>query len=220
MHTYRVGTRPSPLALKQVKEIQGSVSSVQLLIVAIETAGDKDKITPLSKVEGSDFFTHEIDQALLKDNIDIAIHSSKDLPDFLPKGLTVVLETKPLSIYDALVSKDNLKFKDLPVGSEIGVSSSRRKSQILALRPDLRAVDIRGNIQERLNLIDENKIDALIVAHAAMIRLGLEDRITEILTSDKFRPHPKQGSLSIVARENRCQEVKFILSELVREIGS
>lgn len=177
----KVGSRTSPLALKQVKEIQGLMPSVQLVVMPIETQGDKDKVTPLSEVDNSDFFTREIDQALLRGDIDIAIHSSKDLPDVLPEGLRIIFETKSLSPFDVLIAKGNLKLKDLPLGSRIGVSSLRRKGQVLSFRKDLRIVDIRGNIQERLNLIDENKIDALIVAHAALIRLGLEDKITEIL---------------------------------------
>jgi hydroxymethylbilane synthase len=213
----RVGTRPSPLALKQVKEVQTFLNSVTLVAVPIETRGDKDKRTPLSVLEDTDFFTHEIDEALLNESIDLAIHSSKDLPAVLAKGLAVIFETASVSPYDALVSRDNLKFRDLPIAARIGVSSRRRKDQVLAQRGDLKVVDIRGNVQERLNLITEGQVDALIVAHAAMIRLGLEGRIAEILDPAKFVPHPKQGRISLVAKENRCQEVRSILSELVRE---
>jgi len=216
----KVGSRSSPLALKQVKEIQEFIPSVQLVVIPIETQGDKDKFTPLSEVENSDFFTREIDLALLRGDIDIAIHSSKDLPDVLPEGLKVIFETKSLSPFDVLVAKGNLKLKDLPLGARVGASSIRRKSQILSFRRDLKIVDIRGNIQERLNLISENKIDALIVAHAALIRLGLEDKITEILNPVEFPTHPKQGRLAIVVKENRCQEVRFILSELDQVTGN
>ena len=203
----KVGSRTSPLALKQVKEIQGLMPSVQLVVMPIETQGDKDKVTPLSEVDNSDFFTREIDQALLRGDIDIAIHSSKDLPDVLPEGLRIIFETKSLSPFDVLIAKGNLKLKDLPLGSRIGVSSLRRKGQVLSFRKDLRIVDIRGNIQERLNLIDENKIDALIVAHAALIRLGLEDKITEILNPIEFPTHPKQGKLAIVVDTRRLSEL-------------
>ena len=167
----------------------------------IVTCGDKDKLTPLSQVEGANFFTKEIDEALLNAEVDVAVHSSKDLPDILPDGLVVLFETKSVSPYDALVSRDNLKFRQLPSGWRIGASSLRRKDEIRALRPDLEIVDVRGNIQERLSLIKQDKVDAVVVAHAALIRLGLEDRISEVFPLSIFQTHPKQGCLSIIVKE-------------------
>lgn len=215
----RVGTRPSPLALKQVREIRSLLESVDFVIVSIKTQGDKDKITSLSDTDSS-FFTKEIDQALLNEEIDMAIHSSKDLPDILPKGLVVFFESKPISRYDALVSRNNFKLQELPTGSRIGASSQRRKDAILTLRPDLKIIDIRGNIEERLGLIEKDKIDALIVAEAALIRLGLENMISETFSLDIFKTHPKQGSLSVVVREDKCQKLRSILSELGPGIGN
>lgn len=203
----RIGARPSPLALKQVEEAIGILKEAYpdavYSIHRIKTTGDKDKTTPLSDVEGSDFFTKELDEALLNGDIDIAVHSAKDLPDKLKDGLRIVVETSPISPYDALVSKDNIKFADLPRASRIGASSLRRKNEIKALRKDLAIVNIRGNIGERIKLLNSGEIDALIVAEAALIRLGLEDRITEILPLELFKTHPKQGSLSLVARSQR-----------------
>lgn len=216
----KVGSRKSPLALEQVKEIQKLFSAVQFDIIPIDTAGDIDRTTPLSKVTRMDFFTDEIDRQLLNGSIDLAIHSSKDLPEVLPKGLIVIFETGPLSPYEALVSKGDVKLKDLASGSKIGVSSQRRKDQLNLLRPDLKIVDIRGNIQERLKLIEEDKIDALIIAHAALIRLGLEDKIAEIFPLNTFMPHPKQGKISIVVKEDKWQEVKSILLAQAPETGS
>jgi len=216
----QVGTRSSPLALKQVKEIQSLFYPVQFVAVPIDTMGDKDKITPLYKVEGTDFFTREIDQVLLRGDIDLAVHSSKDLSDPLPDGLKIVFESGSLSPYDALVSKGNLKLKDLPAGSRLGISSLRRKNQIQAVRKDLRVIDIRGNIQERLDLIEKDKVDALIIAEAALIRLGLEGKIAEVFKQPEFQAHPKQGKLAIVVREDRWQEVKSILSEQARATGN
>ena len=208
----RVGTRPSPLAIKQADELKRIFPWVNFEVVIISTLGDKDKITPLTGVEGSDFFTREIDQALLEGEIDVALHSSKDLPDKLSGGLRVVLETKSISQFDALVSKGRLKLKDLPYASKVGTSSQRRKEQIRALRQDLEFVDVRGNIGERLGLIDAGKIDALVVAHAALIRLGLEHMISEVFREGIFTVHPKQGSLALVTREDKWQRVKSILS--------
>ncbi len=200
----RLGIRPSPLALKQAREAVDLLKKIypdaNFSIRKIFTLGDKDKLTPISDIEGSDFFTREINQALLKGEIDFGVHSSKDLPDILAPGLKVAFETPSVSSYDALVSKGNLKFKDLPKGCSIGVSSQRRKKQITDLRSDLKIIDIRGNIEERLSLLDTARIDALIIAQAALIRLGLEYRISEILPLDIFKTHPRQGSLAIVAR--------------------
>ena len=220
MNTLKVGTRPSPLAIKQIDEFKRLFPRVNLEVVLIPTIGDKDKITPLVRVEGEDFFTREIDSALLRGEIDLALHSSKDLPDQLNKDLKIILETKSISPFDVLVSKDRLKLMDLSYASRVGTSSQRRKDQIIALRKDLVLVDVRGNIEERLALIDSGRIDALVVAHAALIRLGLEDLISEVLSGDDVSVHPKQGSLTLVAREDKWEEVKSILSGQAQVIGS
>jgi hydroxymethylbilane synthase len=216
----RLGTRASPLALKQAQEIKKIFPALSFEIIPILTLGDKDKTTPLDKVEADDFFTREIDAALLKGQIDIAVHSSKDLAATLTQGLALVVETESISPYDALISRNNLKLKALAQGSRIGLSSQRRKERLARLRPDLIMVDIRGNIGERLGLIDKGKIDALIVAQAALIRLGLEDKIAEIFPLNVFNTHPKQGSLSLVARSEECEKVKFILSAPAPAIGN
>jgi len=215
-----VGSRPSRLARKQAEELQRLFPGMGFEFKYIATLGDRDKAIPLSRVEDADFFTREIDQALLKREIDLAVHSSKDLPDVLPKGLGVVLETPSISRFDCLLTKNKLKLRDLPAGSRIGTSSQRRKEQVHILRADLESVEIRGNIEERIALLDNGIIDALIVAHAALIRLGLEERITEIFPLSVFKTHPKQGSLSLVAREEDCQRIKSILSEQDRAIGN
>jgi hydroxymethylbilane synthase len=188
--------------LRQVEEIKSLFPCVDFEVIKINTQGDKDKLTALSKVENSDFFTREIDLALLSGAIDLGLHSSKDLPAILPKGLTVIFETPSISPYDALVSKGKLKLKSLPQRARVGTSSLRRKLELYTLRKDLVSVEVRGNIQERLALINEGKIDALIVAHAALIRLGLEEKIAETFPLDIFTAHPKQGSLSLVTRSN------------------
>jgi len=208
------------LALKQAEEIAKFFTGFNFEFVTIFTADDRDKSTPLSMVEQDDFFTREIDQALLNGEIDLAVHSAKDLPDVLPKGIAVVLETPSLSRFDCLVAKNKLKLKDLPTGAKIGVSSQRRKEQIRTLRNDLEPVDIRGTIEERIALLDSGKIDALIVAHAAMLRLGLEEKIAEIFPLDIFETHSKQGSLSLLAREEDCTKIRSILSELGRVTGN
>ncbi len=216
----KLGTRPSPLALRQVEEIKSLFPQLNFEVLRINTQGDKDKVIALSQVEGSDFFTREIDAALLSGAIDLGLHSAKDLPTALPEGLAVLFETPSISPYDALVSKGKLKLKNLAQGARVGTSSQRRKFELYTLRKDLISVEVRGNIQERLSLIDKGKIDALIVAHAALIRLGLEEEIAEIFSLDVFNTHPKQGSLSLVARSRECVRLKSILSAQAPAIGS
>lgn len=211
---YRVGTRRSPLAIRQVEEVMAALRTfhpdARFEIVKIDTYGDKDRITPISDIEGSDFFTREIDIALLQGKVDFAVHSAKDLPDDPPKGLVVAAITKSIDPYDALVSKNNLRLDELASGARIGASSARRKTQLKAYRADLQVVDIRGNIEERLRLLDGNPVpgtrypvpglDAVIIAACALIRLGLEHRITERIPFEVLKPHPLQGSLAIEAR--------------------
>lgn len=202
----RIGTRPSNLALRQVEEIINLLNGeFEFEIIEIMTRGDRDKITPISDVEGSDFFTDEIEGALLNKKIDIGVHSAKDLPDIIPPFLSIISVLKSVSPYDVLVSKNNLRIEELPENSRIGTSSKRRKEQIKKIRPDLQLVDVRGNIEERLKLIDEGLIDALIVAEAALIRLGLQNGITERLDFEIMKPHPLQGSLAVETRENEYE---------------
>ncbi len=202
----RIGTRTSLLALKQVEEALGYLKElypqVQTEIVGIDTYGDKDKITPISEVGGADFFTREIDEALLRGDIDFAVHSAKDLPDQIPVGLVIAAITESIDPYDALVSKDNLKIGELGVRAKIGASSLRRKTQLKKYRIDFQIVDIRGNVEERLEKLDKDGLDAIIVASCALLRLGLEDRIAQRIPFEILRPHPLQGSLAIEVRDN------------------
>lgn len=215
--TYKVGTRTSTLALKQVEEVLGKIHpSIKAAIVDIESFGDKDKTTPISEIEGSDFFTREIDEALLNGDIDFAVHSAKDLPDTIPHGLCVAAITESIDPYDVLVSKDGLKLRDLPFGAKIGTSSLRRKNQLKKFRKDFQIVDIRGNIEDRLRLLDASdprSIDAIVIAAAGLLRLGLEHRITQKIPFSILKPHPLQGRLAIVTRAEDADLIK-VLSKL------
>jgi len=206
---YRIGTRKSPLALRQVEEILNILEkthpAIGVEIVGIETCGDRDKNTPISYAEGSDFFTKEIDEALLGGKIDFAVHSAKDLPDALRDGLVIATMTDSIDPYDALVSKSNLSLDELPYQAKIGTSSLRRKTQLKKYRNDFQIVDIRGNIEERLKLLDFDyklDLDAIVIAVAGLIRLGLENRIAQRIPFEILRPHPLQGTLAVVARRN------------------
>lgn len=202
----KIGTRTSPLALKQVEEAVSKLRTfypgIKCVIVGIDTYGDKNKIIPISDMEGSDFFTREIEEVLLKGGVDFAVHSAKDMPDTLPEGLALAAITKSIDPYDALVSKDNLKISQLKTAAKIGASSLRRKIQLKKYRPDLQVVDIRGNIQERLEKLDKDAFDAIVVAACALIRLGLEGRITQRIPLEILRPHPLQGALAVEVRKD------------------
>jgi hydroxymethylbilane synthase len=204
---WKLGTRKSRLAVKQVEEFTKYFPSEKFEIVYFETAGDIDKTTPISGVEGSDFFTDTIDRALLDGEIDLAVHSAKDLPDKLPNGIKVAFVTESIDPNDVLVSKNNLKLNELPKGAKVGTSSQRRKEQLINIRNDLQVLDIRGNIDERLEKLDKGEYDAIILAGAGLKRLGLENRVTEVLT---FSPHPMQGRLAVTTRS--CGYAKGLFS--------
>ena len=211
---YKVGTRASPLALKQVDEVIRGLErfhpDINIEIVCIETTGDKDKKTPISDMEGSDFFTREIDEALLKGEIDFAIHSAKDLADNPREGLAIAAITLSICPYDVLVSKFSLKFEELPYKSKVGTSSLRRKVQLQIFRDDFNIVDVRGNVNERLRQLEESDLDAIVIAGAGLMRLGLEHRITQIIPLEILRPHPLQGALALVTRAEELNLVKIL----------
>ena len=212
-----VGTRTSPLALAQVREITQALKrvapAVKLRVVSMDTAGDRDKKTPISAMEGTDFFTREIDKALLEGKIDLAVHSAKDLPDMIPKGIVVAATTRSVDPYDVLVSRDQLKLRDLPEGARVGTSSERRKKQLKAYRSDLELVDIRGTMEERLDKLFSEDLDAIVIAGAGLIRLGLGGRITERISLDILKPHPFQGSLAVAVRE-KDRELREFFAKL------
>ncbi len=199
----KVGSRLSKLALKQVEEIQGLLSGLHMEVIPIETTGDKDKKSRLIGHEESNFFTYEIEQALLNREIDAAIHSAKDLEKNMPEGLVIASLTKSISPDECLVSRGHIPLDKLPAGSRIATSSSKRQDAILRFRPDLVVEGIRGNIDERLAQLDSGKFDALIVAHAALLRLGYEHRIAQIIPQEIIPAHPLQGRLAVQIRSDR-----------------
>lgn len=183
-------------------------------IVVFSTTGDIDKQIPISEIEGTDFFTDTIEKALLKGEIDIAVHSAKDLPDKIPDGLIVADITKSIDPYDVLVVKKGLKYKslsELPYKAKIGTSSQRRKEQLKKYRNDFVIVDIRGNIEERIEKLDTSSdLDAIIIAAAGLVRLGLEDRITQRIPFKILAPHPLQGCLAIETREDNYEIINLV----------
>lgn len=216
----RVGSRTSPLALAQVEEILKALKRIapriKTEVVGIDTAGDRDKKTPISEMDGTDFFTREIDEALLRKKIDFAVHSAKDLPDIMPKGIAIAAVTASVDPYDVLVSPKGLKLRELPQGARVGTSSERRKTQLRAFRPDLTLVDIRGTMQERLDKLKSERLDAVVIAGAGLLRLGLGRHITEQISLDILKPHPLQGSLAVTVRQEDGA-LKKLFSKLDRK---
>lgn len=183
-----------------VKLLDGQ--DIRFEVKTYNTSGDMDRKTPISEIEGGDFFTNTIEKGLLNGEIDIAVHSAKDLPDTIDERLIICVMTESIDPYDVLVSKKNLKLDKLPYGAKIGTSSLRRKGQLKKFRCDFQIVDIRGNIEERLVKLDRSDLDGIVIAAAGLIRLGLENRITERIPFEILRPHPLQGRLAIEARKD------------------
>jgi len=205
----RVGIRPSRLALRQFEEIKQRFKDISFDPVTIKTKGDKDKVTSLTSRENSNFFTYEIEQALLSKEIDLAIHSAKDLEEDIRPELVIAATTKSINKFDCLVSNQNFTLDTLPKNSRVGTSSINRRKGITNFRKDLVCKDIRGNIEERLTQLDRGDFDAIVVADAALIRLGLEALKIQIIPFKIIKPHPLQGRLAIQVLREREDLVKI-----------
>ena len=205
MKTLRIGSRGSQLALWQAEHIKSLLESrhpgLTVTITKIKTTGDKITDVPLAMVGGKGLFVKEIEDALLKHEIDIAVHSMKDVPTLFPAGLCMAAITERQDPRDVLISRDGISFTHLPEGAHIGTSSLRRISQLLNQRPDLKISPLRGNLDTRLKKLESGEYDAIILAAAGIIRLGWADRITEFLPVNLSIPAIGQGALSIECRE-------------------
>ncbi|MBI5591759.1 MAG: hydroxymethylbilane synthase [Deltaproteobacteria bacterium] len=203
----RIGSRGSMLALWQanwVKQtIEAKLSHLSVEIRIIKTKGDKILDVPLAKIGGKGLFVKEIEEALLENAVDIAVHSMKDMPGDIPAGLCIGAIPERENPFDVLISARNICLKDLKSGARIGTSSLRRSAQLLHMRPDLNIVPLRGNLDTRLKKLDARELDAIILAAAGVRRLGLEGRITEYLSEDVLLPAVGQGALCI---EIRCND--------------
>lgn len=209
MGNLKVISRKSPLALLQVKEVFSFFPDINYELIKLESFGDKNKQISLLNNPPADIFTRELDEALLSGEADIAIHSAKDLPYPIPAGLEVIALFDAFDQTDSLVSRQNLTLSSLPAGARIGTSSPTRKKELLAIRPDVEVVSIRGTIEERIAQVDSGFIDALIVATCALKRLNLSQRIAEVLP---FETHPLQGNLAITAKTGR-NDLKTLFAE-------
>ena len=203
MTTIRLGTRGSELALIQsrlVADLLTADGQVEVTMVPITTAGDRDQTTVLSAGEQVGWFTSAIQQALLEGEVDIAVHSYKDLPTKRPEGLTIASVPLREDPRDALVGAAGSTLRDLPRGTRVGTSSPRREAQVRELRPDLEVAPIRGNVETRIARVDSGEYGAAVLALAGLKRLGLESRASHIFGFEEMLPAPAQGALAIECR--------------------
>jgi hydroxymethylbilane synthase len=198
----RIGTRASALARWQAESVRAQLGAVGCVaeLALIRTLGDRDLETPLRLIGGKGVFTKEIESALLENRVDLAVHSMKDLPTALPEGLVIAAICRRDDVRDALVSRAGLAFGDLPQGARVGTSSLRRQAQLRHRRRDLEMADVRGNVDTRLAKVARGEYDAVVLAKAGLERLGMSDRISEILAPDLCLPAAGQGAIGIESR--------------------
>jgi hydroxymethylbilane synthase len=202
----RVGTRGSPLALWQAREVRARLAAAHgvepdaIAIVPIRTTGDMIQDRPLAEAGGKGLFTKEIEQALLDGAIDLAVHSSKDMPTVLPAGLMLAACLAREDVRDAFISRKAVTLAGLPHGAVVGTASLRRQAMVKRLRPDIAVVSFRGNVETRIKKLDDGVVDATLLAFAGLKRLGRADVATAILEIDEFLPAVGQGAIGIEAR--------------------
>ena len=212
-----VGTRSSQLALWQadfvIGELQKRYPDLAIEKRLMTTKGDKILNAPLAKIGGKGLFTKELETAMLAGEIDIAVHSLKDMPVVVPEGLVITAVTERADAGDALVSQRYGSFAALPEGAKVGTSSLRRRAQLLHARPDLQIVDLRGNVNTRLRKLEEENFDGIILACAGLKRLGFGERIRQVLPRSLCLPAVGQGALAIESRIDD-RETRELLSFL------
>lgn len=213
----RIATRKSPLALWQAEYVKSALLAhhvdLSVELVPLTSRGDKILDVPLAKVGGKGLFVKELEQALLNDEADIAVHSMKDVPMDFPEGLGLSVVCEREDPRDAWVSASYANFTELPKGAVVGTSSLRRQSQLLAQRPDIKIKFLRGNVQTRLSKLDAGEYDAIILAAAGLIRLGQIDRIRAYIEPEDCLPAGGQGAVGIECRTDDIR-VQTLLTPL------
>jgi hydroxymethylbilane synthase len=202
----RIGTRGSPLALAQAREVRERLEAVHgasaatFTVRTITTTGDRIQERPLSEAGGKGLFTKELEEALLAGDIDLAVHSMKDMPTALPAGLEVACLLPRQDVRDAFISAKAACLAELPKGAVVATSSLRRQAQVLHLRPDLSVIPMRGNVETRLRKLADGIADATLLACAGLHRLGLNDRITAAMATEDMLPAVAQGAIGVETR--------------------
>lgn len=216
MSTLRIGTRGSRLAIVQSEAVASLVRAAQpgldVELVTIATAGDRDQTTPLPEGSGAGWFTTAIQEALQKGAIDLAVHSYKDLPTQRPEGLVIAAIPAREDPRDALVSRRGETLRGLPSGAVVGTSSPRREAQLREIRPDLEIRAIRGNVDSRVAKVDAGEFDATVLALAGLTRLGIAERASHIFGYEEMLPAPAQGALAVECRASDGPTRKVLAS--------
>lgn len=212
-----IGTRGSPLALAQAQETRDrllkahpGLREAEIAIRIIKTTGDRIQDRPLSEAGGKGLFTKEIEEALLAGEIDLAVHSMKDMPTQLPAGLVMAVYLPREDVRDVLLSVAPMDLADLPQGATVGTSSLRRKAFLLARRPDLNVVNFRGNVQTRIRRLEEGLVAATFLAMAGLNRLKIAPAGMRVLQTDEMLPAVAQGAIGIECRENDTRVMEFL----------
>jgi len=214
MNKIRVGTRGSKLALKQteiiIEGLKKKHPDLEFEVVTIKTTGDKILDVSLSKIGGKGLFIKEIEEALLDERIDMAVHSLKDIPADIHHGLILAAYSEREDASDCLISRDNMTLESLPKGAVIGTSSLRRVCQLKALRSDIEIKPVRGNIITRIKKLDEGEFDAIVLATAGLKRLGLENRIAQTFEVEEFIPAVCQGIICVETRRDDREVIDLL----------
>ena len=217
MKTIRIGTRDSQLAMWQAEWVKSKLEMFypegKFELVSMKTKGDKILDVPLSKIGDKGLFTKELEQGLLNDDLEMAVHSLKDMPTVLPQGLIISTFCEREEPRDVFLSKNGVLLEELPNGAIIGTSSLRRKAQLKHYRPELNFMDLRGNLQTRWKKLQESEMDGIVLAAAGVKRLGWEERITQIIPEDMMLSAVGQGSVAIEIVETRS-DIQKLLSPL------
>lgn len=213
MKELRIGTRGSALALWQAKSISTALrekAGVETEIVIIKTSGDKFQQASFSQIGGKGVFIKELEDALLEEGIDLAVHSMKDVPTEIPAGLTIAAIGKREDVRDALLSSNGATLEALPREARVGTSSLRRQSQLLHVRPDLRLRELRGNVDTRIEKLRRGDYDAIVLAKAGLDRLGLSEQISQVLPQNVSLPAAGQGAIGIEARAEDIATLRLL----------
>jgi hydroxymethylbilane synthase len=212
--TLRIGTRGSALALWQAHHVEALIAAQQdapkVELVRIRTEGDARTDVPLWQVGGRAFFTKEIDKALLDGAIDVAVHSLKDLSTTLEPGIELAAALEREDPRDALLSRSGASLAQLPQGARVGTSSLRRRAFLAQARPDLRLLELRGNVPTRVERLNNGDYDAIVLAAAGLRRLGLHQQISELLSSELFPPAVSQGAIGVCIREGDSEARRWV----------
>lgn len=220
-----IGTRGSPLAMAQAHMTQAALSAAHglstdaITLEIIRTTGDATQDRPLSEIGGKGLFTKEIDLAQLEGRVDLAVHSAKDLPTILPEGLVIAGYLPRADIRDALIAPRWKTLDQLPPGGRVGTVSLRRQSMLKRLRPDLVIEPLRGNVESRLRKAADGTFDAVILAMAGLIRLGLAGHVSEILDAERLVPAVGQGAIALVTRADDAETQRLVAAITHRETG-